>query len=133
MVLENHFLSSLHVWGSVPSFDLIFSHTTITVLTSLVCTDCLIHFLHVFFIDATAVGQAGFGQGTGPILLDDVACNGTEVNILSCTYDSVTTDCSHREDAGVRCVEDRMYCIIGNSLILTCMTETISIFQMPHL
>lgn len=56
--------------------------------------------------DATAVPAAGFGQGTGPIFLDDVACRGTEANILTCPYDRVTTDCTHREDAGVRCTEE---------------------------
>ncbi len=61
----------------------------------------------ILHTDATALSNAAFGQGTGPILLDDVRCVGTETNILTCPYDRVTTDCQHREDAGVRCVADR--------------------------
>ena len=55
------------------------------------------------FSDATAVSNAFYGQGSGPIHIDDVACTGTETSILSCTYDSVTADCGHSEDAGVQC------------------------------
>ena len=57
----------------------------------------------VHFIDATAVSNAFYGRGSGPIHLDDVACAGTETNILRCTYDPVTSDCGHSEDAGVQC------------------------------
>ena len=46
---------------------------------------------------------AYFGQGTIPILLDNVGCSGTESRLTSCTYSSHTLDCSHREDAGVAC------------------------------
>ena len=57
-------------------------------------------------IDATAISNAFYGQGSGPIHLDDVACSGSETNILQCTYDSVTSDCGHSEDAGVQCAID---------------------------
>ena len=53
--------------------------------------------------DATAYLYARYGQGSGPILLDDVACTGTENALVNCTYDSSTSDCSHYEDAGVLC------------------------------
>ena len=59
--------------------------------------------------DATAQGNAAYGRGTGPIILDDVACVGTETNILSCPYDPVTSDCQHSEDAGATCITDRKY------------------------
>jgi len=64
--------------------------------------------------DATAVLRAGFGAGSGPIYLDDVRCTGSETGLVNCTYDSVTTDCSHTEDAGVRCSVAR------KSLCLNC-------------
>ena len=54
--------------------------------------------------DATAVSNAFYGRGSGPIHLDDVACTGSETNVLQCRYDSVTSDCGHSEDAGVQCV-----------------------------
>ena len=59
--------------------------------------------------DAIAFVRARFGAGTGPIYLDNVACTGTEGQITSCTYDSVTTDCAHSQDAGVFCVPDCEY------------------------
>lgn len=53
--------------------------------------------------DASAVGNAFYGRGTGPIHLDNVACIGTEVNILSCSYSPITSGCTHAEDASVQC------------------------------
>ena len=47
--------------------------------------------------------SAHFGQGTGPIFMDDVACSGSELRLLDCSYDSDTSADSHSEDAGVRC------------------------------
>ena len=52
---------------------------------------------------AVAYTYAYFGQGTGPILLDDVACSGSESRLINCRYDSNTYDCRHYKDAGVRC------------------------------
>ncbi len=68
---------------------------------------CIVYTSLSLTSDATALGNAFFGQGTGPIVLDDVACLGTETNILSCPFDPVTTDCVHREDASVQCETDR--------------------------
>ena len=59
--------------------------------------------------DATALSFAFFGQGTGPILLDDVHCNGTEDRLVDCPYDPSTLDCVHSEDASVRCQITREY------------------------
>ena len=60
-------------------------------------------------LDAIAVPRAGFGLGSGPIHLDNVACTGSEAALVNCTYDPITTDCSHIEDAGVRCSLTSMY------------------------
>lgn len=53
---------------------------------------------------AQAVGQAFFGQSTGPIHIDDVACTGTETELTSCVYNP-DNNCAHSEDAGVICGE----------------------------
>ena len=54
-------------------------------------------------LGALSFRTARFGQGTGPIYLDDMRCTGTEANILACPHDPNTRDCGHFEDAGVRC------------------------------
>ena len=51
---------------------------------------------------AQALNLAFFGQGTGPIQLDDVQCTGTESRLFDCTYTTID-NCVHAEDAGVRC------------------------------
>ena len=49
--------------------------------------------------------RAYFGQGSGPIWLDNVICTGTEPMLLNCGHLGVgiTRSCSHFEDAGVGC------------------------------
>nr|XP_055037252.1 deleted in malignant brain tumors 1 protein-like [Misgurnus anguillicaudatus] len=52
----------------------------------------------------SAKSMAFFGQGSVPILLDDVACLGSESSIKQCKHRGLGThDCSHSEDAGVMC------------------------------
>ena len=53
-------------------------------------------------IDAVAYRNAYFGQGTGPILVDNAACAGTETAFIQCSQHS-THNCYHYEDAGVKC------------------------------
>ena len=57
--------------------------------------------------DSEAYTNARFGQGTGMIFLDDVACNGNENRLIGCTYRS-THNCQHSEDAGAGCRAERM-------------------------
>ena len=58
-----------------------------------------------FGSSGTAIGSAGFGQGSGLIWLDSVTCTGSESTLASCGHlgINVTRDCDHTEDAGVRC------------------------------
>ena len=56
------------------------------------------------FVGAVALSRAPFGQGTGPILLDNVQCLGTETALISCQNSGIGDhNCAHSEDAGVRC------------------------------
>ena len=58
----------------------------------------------VFSTGAVALTMAAFGQGTGPIILDDVRCIGTEPRLMNCQNSGVNNhNCLHTEDAGVRC------------------------------
>ena len=51
-----------------------------------------------------ALNQAFFGQGTGPILLDNLRCTNTETSLFFCPHNGVGShNCNHGEDAGVRC------------------------------
>lgn len=56
------------------------------------------------FAGGEALGLAEFGEGSGNILMDSVECNGEESDIAQCTRNPWGVhDCSHREDASVRC------------------------------
>ena len=48
--------------------------------------------------------EAAFGQGTGPIWLNEVKCKGNESSLRDCPAKNWGhSDCGHKEDASVRC------------------------------
>ncbi|XP_066880529.1 deleted in malignant brain tumors 1 protein [Kogia breviceps] len=52
----------------------------------------------------SAPGNAWYGQGSGPIVLDDVRCSGHETDLWSCPHNPWNThNCGHSEDASVIC------------------------------
>jgi len=51
---------------------------------------------------------AYYGQGSGPIWLDEMSCLGSETSLMSCGFrgwlsPSIDRYCTHAEDVGVRC------------------------------
>jgi len=71
----------------------------------------------IVYLGYTYYYNAYFGQGFGPILLDDLLCRGTEAKLIDCprstsqgigTYDYCR---GHLDDAGLRCQESKYCCI----------------------
>lgn len=56
--------------------------------------------------------KAIFGQGNGPIYLDDVDCVGSEESIFDCNSERLH-NCGHHEDAGVVCLNRSKLCNAG--------------------
>lgn len=52
-----------------------------------------------------AYTSAHYGQGTGPITLDDVSCHGNETRLGECSMaEPLKHNCGHSEDAGAACM-----------------------------
>ena len=67
---------------------------------------------------AVALPRAPFGQGTGPILLDNLFCSGTQLYLFNCTHNGVGNhNCVHSEDAGLRCLTNTV-CKLFSGVIL---------------
>ena len=54
--------------------------------------------------------KAHFGQGSGPIWLDNVLCEGSELRLIDCPRwdegeEIGSHNCTHSEDVGIRCLE----------------------------
>ena len=61
----------------------------------------------IIYIGAIARSGSFYGQGTGPVYLDDVNCQGVEDDLISCNRRNlglVSSNCrGHTEDASVVC------------------------------
>ena len=60
----------------------------------------------MLFLVALGYNSAFFGQGTGPIVMDDIRCIGNESRLIDCPFDGHTADCTHLFDVGVKCYPD---------------------------
>ena len=75
---------------------------TFAVLSLLTCCNVSL-FLTVVSI---AHSRAIFGQGTAPILMDNVQCVGNESKLVNCTFDPDASEDNHYKDAGVSCYNE---------------------------
>ncbi|XP_013366967.1 PREDICTED: scavenger receptor cysteine-rich type 1 protein M130 isoform X1 [Chinchilla lanigera] len=63
-----------------------------------------------------ATGSAHFGEGTGPIWLDEINCSGKEAHVWQChSHGWGQHNCRHKEDAGVICSEFMSLRLAGES------------------
>jgi hypothetical protein len=60
------------------------------------------HFHHA----AATATFFGFTLSDGPILINNVACLGSETRLIDCPATPATSDCGRSEEAGVRCEGD---------------------------
>ena len=67
------------------------------------------HFPPFISIGAIARVNAAFGQGSGPIFLDDMKCSGLEYRLFDCLHSGLeVSNCDHSRDAGVECIEGNL-------------------------
>ena len=60
-------------------------------------------------LGALALTKAQYGEGYGPVYLDELNCNGTESSIMQCGHSGVANaNCHHTEDASVICKGKQM-------------------------
>ncbi|KAM4597668.1 lysyl oxidase homolog 3B-like, partial [Polymixia lowei] len=71
------------------------------------------------FVSATGwTHSAKYGKGQGKIWLDNVQCNGGEKSIDSCKSRGWgNSDCTHDEDAGVVCKDERIPGFVDSNII----------------
>ena len=76
---------------------------------------------------------AHFGPGSGPILLDEVSCSGSESHISECGHNGwFIHNCNHGEDAGVTCVDTSSQSLDGNAQDYSVISLLIFVLIMFH-
>ena len=83
--------------------------------------------IHFFLTGATALQRAPFGRGTGPILLDNIGCSGSETQLVDCINSGIGIhNCDHIEDAGVVCQCKQFH------LLLSCSVRKLSLTKIEN-
>lgn len=59
----------------------------------------------VLILDAIAYRNAFFGEGEGPVFLDNLGCTGNEQSIVNCSASRNTAFENHNKDSGVKCFD----------------------------
>uniref|UniRef100_A0A8W8MBY9 SRCR domain-containing protein n=1 Tax=Magallana gigas TaxID=29159 RepID=A0A8W8MBY9_MAGGI len=61
------------------------------------------------WITPEAYGNAVYGEGSGPILLDDVNCSGSETSIKECKHKGWGShNCDHSKDVSINCLPSEL-------------------------
>ena len=61
---------------------------------------------------AVQYSDAYFGEGSGPIHLDRVVCEGTEYNLTDCETGLSNGETGHSHDVGVKCQTSEGKCTV---------------------
>uniref|UniRef100_A0A8D0L3F8 Lysyl oxidase homolog n=1 Tax=Sphenodon punctatus TaxID=8508 RepID=A0A8D0L3F8_SPHPU len=95
-----------HEWGTICDDDFTLANAQV------LCR-------HLGFVTATGwTHSAKYGKGVGRIWLDNVNCGGSEKSILDCKSRGWgNSDCTHEEDAGVVCRDERIPGFVDSNVI----------------
>ncbi|KXJ07532.1 Deleted in malignant brain tumors 1 protein [Exaiptasia diaphana] len=78
----------------------------------------------------SALSFTHLGQGTGPIWLDDVVCNGGESTLDQCTHGGwAVHNCGHGEDVGIVCNSGKELRLLGKTFTRTTVQGILQIFH----
>ena len=113
-------------WDSLPVVSSLYQFKVKKVMT-----------IRYLFPGALSFSNARFGAGTGLILLDNVACSGTELYLFNCTNNGIGVhNCVHSEDAGIRCLNNptrkyRNHALHTSCVLLSLLWPSINLYIIP--
>lgn len=60
--------------------------------------------MYMYVLGALVLPNSAFGQGSGPIFLDNLMCTGREARLVDCPHAGFEMNsCNHDQDGGLRC------------------------------
>ena len=72
-----------------------------------------------------AVHNGYYGQGVGPVHMDEVYCIGDEDSILECSHTTATRFTDHSDDVGLQCFEGKCFRITYVYFRYVCLSHNI--------
>ena len=83
------------------------------------------------FNGSSVLAPSEFSQGSGPIFLDRVSCEGGEERVLDCQQAPIGLHtCTHQQDTGVKCIGKYVY-VLDLYMFSHCFTEWGTYLNVP--